>query len=240
MRIGKHNENEQEWKIGNMAIKETTQYKYLGDWITNGGKNKCNIEARQRNLQTTTIYINTVASYEVLNQIETAVILQLHESKNISSFLTNAESWKLNKGEVDSLERAEIRAIKQLFNLPIHTPTTAILYTFGLLYTKQRVDKIQLNWLHRIMLRGDDDQTKKALINQRTLNLGWYKNIHLVLESYKLPTQLEEIKAISVNRWKQIFHNAIEKKNKERLLENCYKTTAGNLVAKPKTTTINQ
>ena len=240
MRVGRHKDKEKErdWKIGNMAIKEATQYKYLGDWITNDGKNKCNIEARQRNLQSTTIYINTVASYEVLNQIETAVILQLHESKNISSFLTNAQSWNLNKGEVDSLERAEIRAIKQLFNLPIHTPTIAILYTFGLLYTKQRVDKIQLIYIHRIMLRNDDDQTKKALINQRTFNLGWYKNIHSVLESYKLPTQLEEIKAISAPGWKQMVHNAIEKKNKERLLGDCYKMNAGQLVPKPKTTTL--
>ena len=90
MRVGKHNEKDKDWYIGDMTIKETSKYKYLGDWITDDGKNNENIEARQRKLQSTTVCINTVASGEVLNRIETAVILDLHEKRNISSFQDSA------------------------------------------------------------------------------------------------------------------------------------------------------
>ena len=157
-------------------------YKYLGDWITDDGRNHENIEARQRKLQS----INTVASGEVLNRIETAVILDLHEKRIISGFLTNSESWKLNKSDNERLEKAEIRAIKSLFRLPIHTPTPAIIYTFGLLYTKQRIDKRQLNFLHKIITHNDEEWIKRALIVQKELKLGWYKNMYSTLEEYQL------------------------------------------------------
>lgn len=41
MRVGKHNKNNKEtWKIGEMEIGETTTYKYLGDTVTNDGRNR--------------------------------------------------------------------------------------------------------------------------------------------------------------------------------------------------------
>ena len=50
MRIGKHKEKRKEWKIGDMPITETSEYKYLGDWITDDGKNKLNIEMRRKKI----------------------------------------------------------------------------------------------------------------------------------------------------------------------------------------------
>ena len=70
MRIGKHNDNETDWKVGDLTIKETEKYKYLGDIITNDGKNKENLNARKTRLQSTTIIVNTIASSEVINKVE--------------------------------------------------------------------------------------------------------------------------------------------------------------------------
>ena len=76
MRIGKHQDNIAEWKVGDMAIKETDRYKYLGDVITNNGKNSENLSERKTKVQSTTITINTIASNEILNKIETTVLLK--------------------------------------------------------------------------------------------------------------------------------------------------------------------
>ena len=95
MRIGKHTEKSNTWKIGSMPIEETSKYKYLGDMITNDGKNTENISTRKTKLQITTIHINTIAASDILNQIETSVLLELHEKINIPSLLANAESWNL-------------------------------------------------------------------------------------------------------------------------------------------------
>ena len=177
MRVGKHKERGKEWNLGDMPIKETSKYKYLGDWITDDGKNSENINARQKKLQGTTVLINTIASGEVLNKIETTSILELHEKKSISGLLTNSESWVLNKGETERLEKAEIRAFKNLFRLPIHTPTAAIIYTFGLLFTKQRIDKRQLIYLQKILLKNNDESIKKSLKILKDLQVGWAKTL---------------------------------------------------------------
>ena len=45
MRVGRHKTtNTMPWKIGDMQIEETKTYKYLGDVISNDGKNGKNIE----------------------------------------------------------------------------------------------------------------------------------------------------------------------------------------------------
>ena len=154
MRVGKHSNKEKDtWKIGDMEIDETETYKYLGDIITSDGKNKKNIEMRKNKLNASTISIKTIASNETLYMLETTVLLNLHETINLPALLTNAESWRLNKGESDEIEKIEIQTMKRLFDLPLHLPTPAILYEFGLLYTKLRIEQKQLIYLWKILSR---------------------------------------------------------------------------------------
>merc|ERR1712074_377142 len=98
-----------------------------------------------------------------MGNIETIVILELHEKICIPGFLNNCESWKLTKKEEMELEKIELQAIKYFFNLPIHTPSVAIVYTLGLLYTTQRIDQIQLLYLQKILKRNDIDWAKSIL-----------------------------------------------------------------------------
>ena len=84
------------------------------------------IVARKTKVMTSTITINTIASSEVLNRIETPVLLELHERINIAGLLTNSESWSLNKSDEEALGKLEIQAMKALFELPIHTPNPSI------------------------------------------------------------------------------------------------------------------
>ena len=238
MRIGKHKDNETNWKVGDMAIQETNKYKYLGDVITSDGKNKENLAMRKSRLQGATIKINTTAASEDLNRIETAVILELHEKINVCSLLTNSEAWSLAKGEEVELEKIEINAIKNLFNLPIHIPTVAILYTFGLPYTSFRVHRSLLLYLHRTLIKDDDDWVKKTLLTLKNLDIGWYRNVLTVLELYQLPTDFDEIRRHPPGEWKYKVLSRIEVKNKEKLLQECHKTVDGTETRKTKTASI--
>ena len=88
-----------------------------------------------------TVLINSIAESDVLRKIETSTLIELHEKKNVSALMANAESWSLNRGETAELERIEVQALKYMFDLPIHTPTPAIIFTLGAMYTEQRIDK---------------------------------------------------------------------------------------------------
>ena len=233
MLVGRHKENYQEWKAGDMIIEETEKYKYLGDVITKDGKNKENIQARKTIIQSNTAIINSIASSEALYRIETAVLLDMHKQKNIASLLNNAEAWRLNKGEEELIEKVEIQALKSLFGLPLHTPTAAIIYTFGTLFTKQRIDKKILIYLHKILNKDDGAFLKQALSTLSSLNTGWYQKTTAILEEYDLPTAFSDIKKITEAGWRSQVTRKIEKTNKERLLQSCYKTVDG--IKTPKT-----
>ena len=238
MRVGKHNDEEQEWQLGNMTIKETAKYKYLGDVITTDGKNTENLQSRKTKIQATTITINTIASSEILNKIETSVLLELHEKISIAGLLNNAESWNLSKGEEDELEKIEIQAIKSLFDLPLHTPTAAIIYTLGILYTTQRVDQKQLMFLQKILQRKNDDWTRNTLKALTLKGIGWYRRIRNILRKYKLPLDFETIESYTPDSWRDTTTLAIEEINKTRLRADLNKNENGTLIPKTKTKTI--
>ena len=235
MRVGKHVDKPKDWDLGELKIHETTSYKYLGDVISSDGKNGKNLESRKNKTQVTTVTVNSIAASEVLRGIETSVLTELHEKVTIPGLLANAESWSLNRGEKVELERTEIQALKYLFDLPTHTPTPAILYSLGTLYTNQRVDQKRLNYLHRILQRNNDHWTNRTLLTLHHLNIGWGKSINEALSEYNLPTDFTEIKNKSVRQWKQIVAQKIEVMNTKRLYQDCHKTESGTQVPKTKT-----
>ena len=238
MRIGKHDKEEEKWLIGDMEIKETQKYKYLGDVVTSDGKNTENIEARANRLQSIIININTFAAGEVLHRIESAVLLRSHDTITLSSLLTNAEAWNLTKKDEEELEKLEIRALKYLFDLPVHTPTVAIIFSFGLLYTTQRVDLIQLLYLQKILLKQSDKQIQRTLYSLKEKQIGWPVKIEKTLEKYNLPTDFETIKSTPMARWRRHVIAAIEVKNKSRIKDDLYKVENGESIPKTKTKTI--
>ena len=238
MRVGKHRKSEREWKLGDMVIQETKKYKYLGDIVTPNGKNAENLQDRCTKLQATTINVNAIASSEILHRIETAVILEFYDKKCIPGLLNNAEAWNLSKKEEKDIEKMEIQAIKYLFDLPLHMPTVAIMYSFGLLYTTQRIDQMQLIYLHRLLQRGDDNWPKKTLYTLKDKGIGWFTRITNTLHRYNLPTDFQTIASIRPNSWKNAVKLVIEQKNKERLKDDLYKYENGTEILKTKTKSI--
>ena len=113
---------------------------------------------------------------------------------NIPSLLNNSESWSLTKSEEENLETIEIQTLKELFDLPLHTPNVAVIHTFGTLYTKQRVDKKLLIYLHKILNKAEENWVKKTLQLLESMNIGWYRKIMNLLETYKLPFNFHNIK----------------------------------------------
>ena len=237
MRIGVHNKSQEKkiWKLGSMTIDETTSYKYLGDVITNDGKNMKNIESRKTKTYATTININSIASTEVLRGIETSVLLQLHDKITIPGLLANAESWSLSKTEYTEIEKIEYQALRNLFDLPLHIPIPALIFTFGTLYTHLRIEKQRLIYLHRILNRPDSHWTKQALHILIEQNIGWGKSIKQTLLSLDLPTDISIIQNKRPNEWKNLVKARIEIKNKSRLIDDCHKMVEGERVKKTKT-----
>ena len=237
MRVGTHpnKPSNTTWTLGTMPIEETKSYKYLGDILSSNGKNKENIEARKKKTQFTTVNINSFGATEVLRKIETRILLELHDKITLPGLLTNAESWSLLKGEMDNMESIEIQALKHLFDLPIHIPTPAVMFSFGTIFTRYRIEKKRLIYLHKILKRRDTNWTNMMLQILTTLKIGWAKTIIQSLNDLNLPTDFQKIRCYSVNQWKIMVEQQIEIKNTQLLLEKCYKKENGVKQRKTKT-----
>ena len=238
MRIGKHKDKPAKWNLGNLKIEETTKYKYLGDEVTSNGRHMENIKSRRQKTQASTATVNTIASNEILNRVESLVLLELHERITIPALLINAESWVLNKSETEEIERVEMQALKNLFKLPTHTPNVAITFMFGTMYTKQRIDQSQLLYLHKILNRPSTHWTVKTLNTLEEMDIGWVKNIKTIMRQYNLTTNFQEVKLIPRCEWTRNVKSAIEQMHIKRLREQCHKIVEGNRVTKTKTESI--
>ena len=102
-------------------------------------------------------------------------------------------------------------------------PTPALIYLFGTLYTRIRIDQKRLGYLHRILNREASNWTKKTLDVLANQNIGWFKGIKKTLEEYALPENFTQIQAFSVIEWKNTVRTAVEEQNRKRLIEDCKK-----------------
>ena len=228
MQVGKKVNVPDKWPLGEKEILNTNSYKYLGDIITNDGKNDKNILARENKMNALIRQINTTASSDVMRGIQTRVILRLYETNIIPCLLNNAESWTLTKKDEKQLDLIGIRAIKRLFGLPTTSPNVAIIHTFGLFYITQIVDKKKFLYLHRL-LTGDQGRWRSRMMHTlATKNIGWVTNMNEKLNEYELETDWSVIQQKSVAEWRNIVSSAVLKKNGKKLMESCQSVIDGN------------
>lgn len=238
MEAGNHREVKESWKMGNEEVKHRTSYKYLGEIVSRNGKNQENIEERSKKVKTSTKCITTISKQEIMRKIEVNTTLKLHETITIPILLHNAETWKLTKTEELKLERIELWSLKRILNLPRTTPSAAVRFVSGTLLTKVRIDMKQLIYLQKILSSQEGSWTKHFLMVLDQLKTGWALNIRNKLDEYGLPNNWDGIEATRSGLWKLKVKVAGEKRNRQILLEDCFKRVAGGETEKTKTKSI--
>ena len=135
MEVGSREYAATKWKLGKLEIDSCKEYKYLGDWIKKDGKNKQNIEEREIKVMAATRKIIALCGTEIIKKLQTKALIKLHETCTLATLITNCETWTLNKGEREKLQKIELWALKKMLNVPVPTPTPAIWFITGFLLT---------------------------------------------------------------------------------------------------------
>ena len=86
----------------------------------------------------------TCARSDIMKNIETQVLIKLHETVTLPSLLFNAETWSLYSGEKTEVDKVEIWAWKHMLGLPPTTPNPAVVFATGSLYASIRVEQKRL------------------------------------------------------------------------------------------------
>ena len=235
MEVGRHKEKKKEWKLGEKTIENCKSYKYLGEIITRDGNNDENLIARYDKVKGTVRAINTCGKGRIMRRIEVEVLITLHESVTLPTLLYNSETWPLNATIRKELDKMEIWAWKSMLGLPKTTPTAAVMFATGSLYASIRVQIKQLIYLHKLLQKPENHWTRTTLNSLRRHNIGWAKQINGNLEEWELESNWELIRTKSANEWKRRVYEAAERKNKQKILEECYKKVRGESSIKTKT-----
>ena len=180
----------------------------------------------------------TCAQSRIMQRIGTKMSIMLHETAILSTLLYGCETWILDAKESSLVERTDLWAIKKLFGLPPTTPTPAVRYFTGTMFTDVIINKRQLIYLQHLLQKENGYWAKGALATQKENDFGWIKNIMRTLEQWGLEQQWEVIASKSKAAWEREVKIAAEKQNRTKLTEACHTKHRGTSKAKTKTKTI--
>ena len=206
--------------------------------INRNGKNDENLEFRIKKAKTSVRAINSSGNNDVMKRIEMDYMIKLHEACTVPTLLYDGETWPLNATAMTKVDRVELWAWKCMIGLPKTTPTPAVMFCCGAMYPSIRVKIKQLLYLHKVLQKGSDKWAKSTLFELREHDWGWAKQIKGIIESWELEENWEEIKSKTYNTWKREVEKAAEKKNKEKILEDCMNRKRGESTIKTKTKSI--
>ena len=156
-------------KVHGTVMQEVTEETYLGDIISNDGKNNKNIKSRISKgigIPTQILNLLDVISFGS-HYIEIALLLR--ESLLINGMMTNAEIWyNFSDSEVKELEALDKMFLRKVLGTPGSTPSEALFLELGILPISVILKARRVNYLHSILSRDEKGMLYSLFITQ------WY------------------------------------------------------------------
>ena len=214
MHVGEANETCPELKVHGTVMESVTEDVYLGDIISNDGKNRKNINKRiSKGLGVITQIMNLL-EIVTFGPFYMEIALLLRETMFINGILNNAEAWYgLSKSEINDLEQLDRLLLRKILKAPVSTPQEALHLELGLIPIGVIIQAKRINFLHYIISRSESEMIHK-LFTAQWLNPtrgDWTETVKGDLEDFNIPIKLEEIKKKS----KESFKNEVKRKAKE-------------------------
>lgn len=139
---------------GELVMENKEEEKYLGDVISNDGRNVKNIKARIAKGKGIVSKIITMLDGIPFGQHYFEVGILLRDSLLVSSMLFNAEAWyNLSSSELDLLETIDVSLLKQLLRAPRGTPTEMLYLELGCIPFREIVREKRLRFCTIFLMR---------------------------------------------------------------------------------------
>ena len=115
-----------QWHLGTLRLKETDQYRYLGEIITNNLRQTNHINQLRGKAISIESTIMSAASDDTLALIQLPTILQLYDKCMLPAVLYNSEPWMLSTTEARKLQTILFGFLKRMLKTPTSTSHLAI------------------------------------------------------------------------------------------------------------------
>ena len=116
-----------ETMVHDKIIIKSTKDKYLGDIVTNDGKNHENIKERTAKGVGIISSIISILKELFLGELFFQTAMLFRNTLFLTSILLNAESWvNLTKGDIEELESLDRTYLRRVLEVPSSTPIPAL------------------------------------------------------------------------------------------------------------------
>ena len=149
MHIGRKNHPCPELQVHGTKMEQVSEDTYLGDIISEDGKNTKNIRNR--------ISKGVGIISQIMNMLETVTLGEhyfttavfLRESKFLNGILTNSEIWYgLTNDEINEIESLDRTLLRQIMNTPISTPAESLYLDLGISDIETTIKARRINYLY--------------------------------------------------------------------------------------------
>ena len=146
-------------------------YKYLGIVINKLGNLKDHILELNRKCEVINREINAIGAKHQVGKEEIRLKLKLYETCLMPALIYGLEAWgKIDKDEMNEIEKIQGRALKRIFNLPISTSYIGLIMETGTWPANQRIQYSIMMLYHNIMNSDHKRVARKILAEQTKSN----------------------------------------------------------------------
>ena len=204
--------------VDKVAMEEKSDEKYLGDIISNDGKNTKNIKFRQNKGRGMMNEIMAILEDIMYGKYHFEVAVMLRNALLVSSMLCNAEAWyNTTKADIEMLEEIDEQLLRKILNAHSKTPKEMLYLELGCIPIRLIMRSKRMNFLHYI-LNQPEKSTLKQILNQQIENPNpkdWIKMVEMDMKVLKIDLSLTEIKSMS----KLMFKKLVKEKTRAAAME---------------------
>ena len=218
MKIGRNKENP-EFTLGDMNLKYTDKYKYLGYVQNNKNNLEDQIKATKAKVENTYQTLLAIAENKNFSNIEMQTIWELTQSCITSTIAYSSEIWSPGKTENEKTNRIMDNILKRILMVPQSTPREALYIETGLLDPEAIRLKSRVLMEHR-MMNGTSQRMKRFMTNNNTTT-KWAEETkktkqELGIDEGDMKGEKTTVKHRVNNKIKEWFKERIEKESKNK------------------------
>ena len=215
LHVGKNHSNFPELKVHGESMTESSNIKYLGDWINCQIDNKKNIESRVNQGISTVSQITSILKQVSLGFFYVEIGLILRDSMLTSKLLFNAEVWlRVRKEQIKKLTSIDEMFLIRILGLKQTVGRECIYLETGKYPLASQIQQRRLMYYWHLLKKDPNELIVRVLKAQKleTERHDWYELIQSDKKELQINLSDEQISCLTKVKFKQFITEKINAK----------------------------
>ena len=208
--------------IGQEVLDDITEEKYLGDIISNNGRNIKNIKARISKGKGIIKKIINILNCIPFGKLYFQIAILLRNALFVSSVLCNSEAWfNLTKAELNLIETVDLELLRKILKAPQSTPKESLFLELGVMPLRQIIIQRRMNFLFYIIRQKNESMLARVFNTQmkHRTSKDWVTMVLKDIKELELNINFVDMKHMTKNEWRNMIKKSIKKKALKELDE---------------------